>query len=281
MGRHELTGRVVAVTGGGQGIGRAIERAAGSAGAHVAIGDLDISHVRETEQTGPTRQIGIPLDVTDPKSFSQFLDLAEDRLGPVDVLVNNAGVMLTGEFLSESDAFADQMFAVNLRGVLTGSRLAAQRFARRGHGHVVNIASMAGMVGLPGVVTYSATKFGVVGLSEALRAELRPAGVHVSTILPGVVRTPLSAGLRMPKRMEQFASVDPEDVADAVIGVLRRDVPVAFVPKRLAALLRLSSLLPEPVRMRAMKALGAERGYLNVDHEARDDYHRRATRAEG
>lgn len=151
--KTRLSGRVVAITGGARGIGWATATAFAAAGARVAIGDLDIDLANRAAAGTAGRVVAFPLDVTSRQSFSAFLDAAEEALGPLDILVNNAGVMLTGEFLAESPAAEDTMIDINLRGVLLGCKLAAGRFAGRGGGTIINVASMAGIAGFPGVAT--------------------------------------------------------------------------------------------------------------------------------
>ena len=112
------------------------------------------------------------LDVTDRASFEAFLNQVETQFGPLDVLINNAGIMPVGPFVEETDATAQRLIDINLTGVLLGSKLALQRFIPRRRGHLVNIASTAGKSGFPGGVTYCATKHAVVGLSEAIRQEV-------------------------------------------------------------------------------------------------------------
>ena len=209
-----LKDRVVAITGGARGIGLATAKAFIAAGAKVAIGDLDADLAKQVAAGISGDMVALPLDVTSPQSFATFLDDAERVLGPLDILVNNAGVMLTGEFVAESRAAEDRMVDINLRGVILGCKLAAQRFMKRDGGSVINIASMGGVGGFPGVATYCATKFGVVGLTYALREELRPHNIHVCAILPGVVHTELSAGLQLSKAVANFVSVEPEDIEE-------------------------------------------------------------------
>ncbi|MBU3067754.1 SDR family NAD(P)-dependent oxidoreductase [Nocardia sp. NEAU-G5] len=141
--------------------------------------------------------------------FSAFLTAAEAGLGPLDMLVNNAGIMPTGLFSDEDSAMTARMVDINVNGVLTGSRLAVERFRPRGSGHLVNIASLAGVTVLPGLATYCGTKRFVIGFTETLERELRADGIAVTLVLPGVVRTELSAGTRMPKWMTGISTVDP------------------------------------------------------------------------
>src|SRR5207253_3661150 len=141
---RSLTGSVVAITGGARGIGRATAAALIAQGARVAIGDIDAALAEETAGELRAGTIGLPLDVTDRDSFAAFLEQVEDRLGPLDVLINNAGIMPIGPFVEETDATATRMIDINLHGVIYGSKLALARFIPRGRGHLVQIASAAG-----------------------------------------------------------------------------------------------------------------------------------------
>src|SRR6185437_15219586 len=241
-------GRVVAITGGARGIGLATAKAFAAEGARVAIGDLDADLAERAAADIHGDVVALPLDVTAPQSFSAFLDEAARVLGPLDIVVNNAGVMLTGEFLGESTTLQDKMIDINLRGVIMGCKLAAERFVPRGGGTIINVASMAGVAGFPGVATYCATKFGVVGLTHALREELRPHNITVSAILPGVVHTELSAGIQLSRAIENFVSVEPEDIAAAVVAATRNHRALSYVPRRLQFLLRTALFTPERPR---------------------------------
>ena len=177
-----LAGETAAITGGARGIGRATAAAFLRRGMKVAIGDVDLEAARQTaSELGPSA-VALPLDVTDRSSFSSFLDGAEEQLGPVDVLVNNAGIMQLGRFIDEDDLTARRMVDINLHGVIFGMKLALERMIPRDRGHIVNISSQAGKFGSPGGATYSATKHAVVGLTEAVRGELRLMGTHTSTV---------------------------------------------------------------------------------------------------
>jgi NAD(P)-dependent dehydrogenase (short-subunit alcohol dehydrogenase family) len=160
---RSLAGQVVAITGGGRGIGRATATALLGHGARVAIGDIESDLAERTAQELGGAAIGLPLDVTDRASFAAFLDQVEDRLGPLEVLINNAGIMPIGPFAEETDATADRMIDINLRGLIYGSKLALERFLPRHRGHLVQIASAAGKFGFSGGATYCATKHAVVG----------------------------------------------------------------------------------------------------------------------
>ncbi|BBZ14422.1 SDR family oxidoreductase [Mycobacterium branderi] len=275
---NHLRDKVVVVTGGARGIGRATGEAFLRAGAHVALGDIDTELVEKTaaelaETTGG-QVCGLGLDVRSRKSFAAFLDDAESRLGPLDVLVNNAGIMPTGLFADEDDAVTDRMVAINLGGVLNGSKLAVQRLTGRG-GHIINVASLAGVSGHPGLATYCATKHAVVGFSETLHLELADAGIAVTAVLPGIVRTELSAGHSAPAWLRPIGEVDPGDVAAAIVTAVGARRARVTVPKALGAMIKTMSLIPERTRNRISHAAHFDTAFTNVDPHARDVYHRR------
>src|SRR4051794_19776788 len=213
-----LTGRVAAITGGGRGIGKATALALVRQGMKVAIGDIDLAAAQETARELGGGTEAFELDVTRRESMAAFLDGVEERLGPVDVLVNNAGIMQLGAFLAEDDATSRRQVDINVLGVLFGMKEVLPRFLDRKTGHLVNIASTAGKAGFPGGATYCGTKHFVIGLSEAVRAELRETPVEVSCVMPGIVNTELPTGLQQARGVK---NVNPEDVADAIVDALR------------------------------------------------------------
>jgi short-subunit dehydrogenase len=273
-------GTVVVVTGGARGIGRATGEAFLRAGARVALGDVDVEAVERTAAelaalTG-AEVCGLALDVTSRSSFAAFLDVAESRLGALDVLVNNAGIMPTGCFADEDDAMTDRMLDINLRGVLTGSKLAVGRLAGR-TGQIVNIASLAGVSAYPGLATYCATKHAVLGFCEALQRELETTGIVVTVVLPGVVRTELSAGNSVPGWVRPFAEVDPDDVAAAIVGAVRNRRRRVAVPGALGVVLKSMTVLPGRARRRLERVAHFDTAFTDVDAVARQHYHRRIT----
>ncbi len=269
---RSLSGRVVAITGGARGIGRATAAALISQGARVAIGDIDSALAERTAQELGSGSVGLPLDVTDRQSFDQFLTEVEGRLAPLDVLINNAGIMPIGPFVQETDATAARMIDINLHGVIFGSKLALERFNRRGTGHLVNIASAAGKAGFPGGATYCATKHAVVGLCEAIRAELRGTGVEITVVMPVVVNTELGSGL---PQTRGFKAVEPEDVANAIVDALQYGRYEVFVPKSMRGMVRLNALMPRAITEAVGRALKGDQVLSNPDHSARAAYEAR------
>jgi NAD(P)-dependent dehydrogenase (short-subunit alcohol dehydrogenase family) len=269
---RSLAGKIVAITGGARGIGRATAAALIAQGARVAIGDIESEMAAQTAQELGSGTIGLPLDVTDRASFETFLEQVESQLGPLDVLINNAGIMPIGPFIEETDRTATRLIDINLHGVIFGSKLALQRFLPRGRGHLVNIASVAGKAGFPGGATYCATKHAVVGLSEAIRAEVRSTDIDVSIVMPVVVNTELGSGLQ---RSRGVKVAEPEDVANAIVEALQTGRVDVFVPKSMLGLFRLMNLVPRRAADFVTKILKGDQVLVNPDHLLRGAYEQR------
>ncbi len=268
-----FTDTAVAVTGGAHGIGRAIAQHFARAGARVAIGDLDVKAAQALAVEIGGGAIASGLDVTDGRAFAAFLDAAEASHGPIGVMVNNAGIDWVGPFHQEPDQVSQRELEVNLMGTILGSRLSLQRMLPRRQGHVVNIASGVGRVPLPGSAVYSATKHGIVGLTESLRLEYRGSGIGFTRVHPAQVKTAMIQGQPQPRLLPV---VTPDDVAQAVLDAVRNDKFEVWVPAAQAISVKLGNLLPRPLRERVMRAVGVGRIAGEADLIARRDYHQRA-----
>lgn len=272
MKQQDLHGKVVAITGGGRGIGAETARQLVAAGARVGLGDLDPEIAEELAQELGSNAVATRLDVRDPESFDAFLDLVEGTFGPIDVLLNNAGIMLVGDFTKEDQRSTDLMIDVNLRGVLNGCRAVLPKFKQRSSGHIINVASMAGKVGIANLVTYVATKHAVVGASDALRAELRNDGIQVSILMPNVVNTELGSG----SAKNIVPPVKVEEVAETILHLIRTRHNEATVPMWLGRLGKVTMPLPSRARQTVERAMGAQKTFEQGDPEKRKAYEQRA-----
>ena len=276
-----IRGRTIAITGAARGIGHATATALLKRGARVVIGDRDVA-VLESAVTGLSKfgQVtGYPLDVTDRESFEVFLDKARsDGEGHIDVLINNAGVMPVGPFLEQSEQSIRSSIEVNFYGVLTGCQLVLPEMVRRRRGHVINIASMAGMVAVPGQVVYAGTKFAVVGLTTAMADEFAPHGVEVTAILPTFTNTELISGTKSTGAQKP---VPPENIAAAIVKVLDKPKTHVSVPTPLRFIGAATSMLGPRGRRWLTKKLGNDHVFLDFDKTARQAYETRAQAAQG
>lgn len=267
--RIDLDGALVAITGAARGIGLATAKEFVAAGARVALGDLDDTLAREAAAGLGESARGHLLDVTDKQSYADFLAAAEEAHGgTVDVLVNNAGVMPNGSFLDQEDRIDRLTMEVNVYGVIHGMRLALPGMIARGHGHVVNVASLAGKFPLKGLAVYNASKYAVVGLSAATRLELEGTGVSLTTVLPSAVRTELSSGIDL----GVLPAVDPEDIAAAVVRSVRSRAAEIAVPTYVGLAANSAPLVPEPVMRLLRRAVHDDAAITRVDSDVRRAY---------
>ncbi|APE33674.1 short-chain dehydrogenase [Nocardia mangyaensis] len=267
--RIDLDGALIAITGAARGIGLATARAFVEAGAHVALGDLDESLAVQAAAELGDRAVGHVLDVTDKASYAAFLDAAARWRGrPLDVLVNNAGVMPNGPFLDQPDRIDQLTMDVNVYGVIHGMRLALPGMVERGYGHVVNVASLAGKFPLKGLAVYNASKFAVVGLTAATRLELDTTGVSLSAVLPSAVHTELSSGIDY----GILPAVEPEDIAAAVVRTVKTRAAETAVPGYVGLAANASGLVPETVMRLLRKAAHDDAAITRVDDDVRRVY---------
>ena len=230
----ELRGKRAFVTGGAQGIGRAIAHALARSGVKVAIADIDGQAAQRTAKEIGESAVSVEIDVRERASVERAFGEALERLGGCGICIANAGVSTMSHALDLTDADWDFNFAVNARGIFLTNQIAARHFIAHGTGCIVNTASLAAKVGAPLLAHYSASKFAVLGWTQALARELAPNGIRVNAVCPGFVKTGMQtreieweARLRdvSPQRVidDYLAQTplgqleEPEDVADVVV----------------------------------------------------------------
>src|SRR4051795_12907575 len=272
-----LSGRGAPATGSARGTGKRTAIARLRQGMKVGIGDIDLSAAQATADELGANTAAFELDVTKRESVAAFFDGVEEQLGPLDVVINNAGIMQLGSFLEEDDLTTQRQVDINVHGVLFGVKEAMPRFLERNTGHLINIASSAGKAGFPGGATYCGTKHFVVGFSEAVRAELRETPIEVSCVMPGIVNTELAAGLQSARGVK---NVNPEDVAEAIVEALRHPRFDVFVPKSIGPINQVLGLLPRGGRESFARALKADKVLADADPNARRAYELRASQSE-
>ena len=221
------SGRRVLVTGGSSGIGAATARAFAARGFRVAIAGRDTAALQAV--AAGTGGPYLPGDLQEPGTARRTVDSAADAMGGLDVVVSNAGVGWAGPFASMTGAEIDALLDVNLRA---GAHLAhaALRYLRAGTGHLVFVGSIAGLVGVPGEAWYSATKAGLGGLAGSLRSELRPAGIRVTLVVPGVVDTPYFDRRHVPYLRHYPRPISAQVVADAIVDAVEHSREEIVVP---------------------------------------------------
>lgn len=192
---ERLQGKVALVTGaGGPGIGRAIARRFAAEGAAVGVLDIRADEVAETvrqiEESGG-RALALVCDLRDPQAVRDSVRQLGERFGPIDVVVNNAAVMPSGTLHETSLEDWDAVFAVNVRGAYLVSREVIPSMLERGKGSIIHMASVTGMLGLPGIAAYSATKAALIGLTRAMSTDYARYGIRVNSVSPGTIDTPM------------------------------------------------------------------------------------------
>ena len=236
--------RKIAITGGARGLGAGIAHALVERGYTVIIGDIDLALAQRTAARLGDACQAAHVDVADQGSLSGFIQDAAQRMGALDVLVNNAGIICTGSATAMDDRALRRSVEVNMIGPINAVRAALPIMYRQGSGHVITVASATAVKPLAGLAVYSATKAGIVAFSEALRREVRDRNIQVSTVLPYLAATAAGCGLRT---QLGFSAVTAEQVGIAVAGLLCSPRSTCYVPRRLA-LLPWVALLPTAVR---------------------------------
>jgi short-subunit dehydrogenase len=238
----ELRGKRVLITGASRGIGRSLATAFARAGAQVALVARDGAALEAV--AGPLGGTTHPADLLDPEQLGRLVHRVEDEAGPVDVLVNNAGIGSNGAHWDTSAEDVASQVHLNLAVPLELCRQAVPRMLRRGGGHLVNVASLAAIASVPGMTTYAATKAGIAHGSAALRDELRGLPIGVTTVLVGGVPTellahgeeyrPFARSFARLRRIQLVPDTDPDDLAAAVVHGVERGRSSVYLPRRAA-----------------------------------------------
>lgn len=233
---HELENQVVAISGASSGIGEATAVACAQAGASVALAARRTDRIEALAERiagEGGRALAITTDVAQEAQARAFIERAHAELGRLDVLVNNAGVMLLGPIAGAPTEEWRQMIAANVYGLLYCTHAGLPLMAAQGSGHIINVSSVAGRVARAGSGVYNLTKFGVGAFSESLRQEAVPLGVRVTLVEPGAVATELAGHNRpeilaqMARRFEGVTPLAAEDIADAVLYAITRPANVS------------------------------------------------------
>jgi NAD(P)-dependent dehydrogenase (short-subunit alcohol dehydrogenase family) len=269
---RSLAGKTAIVTGGTRGVGRALVHALVQLETNVALCARDPDEVDATaRQLGAA--IGRPLDVSDRTAVGDFIDEVEGELGPIDILVNVAGIMPIGPFEVEEDATTERILDVNLAAVIFSTKDVARRMKARGSGHIVNVASGASWIPGGGGATYCASKFGLLGYCQSVALELNETGVEISIVAPGVIETGMTAGV---KDVRGLRKVTPDEVAATIVNVLERPRFVAFIPRSVGPMALALSALPFGVRQSLARLSNTDTLMLEADMQARAGYEARA-----
>ena len=269
---ERLEGKTVLVTGAGSGIGRETALLCAARGADLALCDRDEAGLADTEAAARRQGhevLALRVDVGERGQMQEFADAVHERIEAVDLLVNNAGVGLGASFLDTTLEDWEWILPINVMGVVHGCHMFVPRMVARGRGgHVVNLSSAAGFFPNPGLSAYSATKFAVLGLSEALRIELRPHAIGVTAICPGLINTPITRtsptrgamadeALRARVvRLYERRNYGPERVARRILHAVSRDSPVMPVTAEAWAMYVLTRACP-PLARALARALDA------------------------
>lgn len=234
------------VTGGASGIGRALAEELAKRGCEVILADLQIELAEEVAleiRVSGGKAEAVKIDVTDFPAMQNLVQETVKRTGRLDYIFNNVGIVIGGSVNLYSIEDWNQIIDVNLRGVINGIQAAYKIMVAQGFGHIINTASMAGLMPGPGNVAYTATKHAVVGLSESLRVEAAQMGVRVSVICPGAIRTPILEGggkygkmlIDLPpeqvRRMwERLKPMSPNIFAEKVLNSVAENKAIIIVP---------------------------------------------------
>lgn len=245
------------ITGCASGIGRHLASTLAEHGHRVCATDVDEDALATAAADWPAERLRLAkLDVTDPAAWDEVSGAAAAAWEGLDVVMNVAGFLRPAEVRAVTDADVHRHFDVNVKGVVFGTRAAAARMIPQGHGHVVNMASLASLAPIPGIALYSASKYAVRAFSLAAAEELRPHGIAVTAVCPDAVRTPMLAlqvdyeEAALTFTAPRFLTVD--EISEVILGrVLRKRPLLVSVPRRRALLARFADLFPSTTKLLA------------------------------
>ena len=268
--------KTIVITGAARGIGLATATILAGRGNRIVMSDIDGELAAEqAEKLGDT-VVGHRLDVTDRDAFRAHLEMAESKFGPIDVLVNNAGIASASPTILDQDpAMTDRIIDINLKGVMNGTIEAIRLMEPRGRGHVVNVASLAGVMGVAGLGAYAASKFGVVGFTESMRYEFDDKGLVFTCVMPGPVDTGMMAGTSSSPLVSMLS---PDEMAAAIVSAVEGRKARVSLPRSSYFLARLISILPPVVGIKVGHWTKIDRIYTKVDPGARAAYEARIKR---
>jgi NAD(P)-dependent dehydrogenase (short-subunit alcohol dehydrogenase family) len=271
---RKVQGAVVVVTGSARGIGAATAQAFIAAGATVVIADIDADALAAAKDS-LRPALALPLDVTSRESFEKLFEAVTAELGPVDVLVNNAGIMPVAPVTEIGDALARRVNDINFLGMTTGTRVALSHMVPRRRGHIINVSSMLGVIVGPAFADYCASKAAIIAWTDAARLDMRRSGVKFTLVLPGQADTELTSGLTP---VRGFRLATPESIAEAIVAAARRPRRRVYTPRTFAALAVMYKFLPQGVSDPLLRLFGSERVLAGQDRGARSAYNNRVNR---
>ena len=244
----QLRDRSVIVTGASRGIGAAVAVAAAAKGARVGVLARSAGDLEAVLSRLGGRGASAVADVSDPVALAGAIGTLEKSIGPVDVLVANAGIGAYGPFADIEASEVERLVQVNVLGTIYAIRAVLPGMIARRRGHIVTMGSIAGRIGSPFEAVYSATKFAGVGLTEALAVEVEPYGIGVSIVNPGPVETNFGEARGHPYDRERPKPVSAEVVANAVVDAVERDKHEVYVPRSFGPAVVIRHLVPRLLR---------------------------------